>query len=93
MAVSLALAAFVQSTALALATDRPRVLTHQSFVEDVLNDAKLPIDDPRAMLDFVLGTLSERVKVYPTENYYYFNFINNGVRYAGNIRLDAEDRD
>src|SRR5439155_3623371 len=33
------------------------------------------------------------VQVYPTENYYYFRFAHNGVRYAGDIRLDATDRD
>ncbi len=33
------------------------------------------------------------MKVYPTENYYYFTFTHNGVAYAGNIRLDASDRD
>ena len=32
---------------------------------------------------FVLGQLPERVQVYPTENYYYFGFIHNGVRYQG----------
>jgi hypothetical protein len=33
------------------------------------------------------------VKVYPTENYYYFDFLHSGVRYSGNIRLDRSDRD
>ena len=33
------------------------------------------------------------MKVYPTENYYYFGFFHNGIRYAGNIRLDASNRD
>jgi hypothetical protein len=33
------------------------------------------------------------VKVYPTENYFYFSFYHNGTRFAGNIRLDALDRD
>ena len=33
------------------------------------------------------------MKVYPTENYYYFGFMHNGIRYAGNIRLDASNRD
>ena len=45
------------------------------------------------MLAFVLGTLPDSVKVYPTENYYYFYFYHNSTRYAGNIRLDASDRD
>ena len=40
-----------------------------------------------------MSQLPERVKVYPTENYYYFGFFHNGIRYAGNIRLDASNRD
>ena len=53
----------------------------------------LPLSDPKAMLTFVLESLPDRVKVYPTENYYYFNFYSQGVRYAGNLRLDMMDRD
>jgi hypothetical protein len=33
------------------------------------------------------------VKVYPTENYYYFRFIHAGTPYAGNLRFDPRDRD
>jgi hypothetical protein len=45
------------------------------------------------MLAFILDSLPDRVKVYPTENYYYFYFYHEATRYAGNIRLDAKDRD
>jgi hypothetical protein len=45
------------------------------------------------MFSLVLASLPDHVAVYPTENYYYFNFLANGVRYAGNIRLDASTRD
>ena len=51
------------------------------------------IKDPMAVFTFVLGNLPDRVKVYPTENYYYFSFFHDHVRYAGNIRLDVIDRD
>jgi hypothetical protein len=71
----------------------PRLVTHESFVEDVLRATELPLADPVAMFAYVLGALPDRVKVYPTENYYYFSFIYGKVRYAGNIRLDAMDRD
>jgi hypothetical protein len=75
-------------------TERPKVTTHQSYVEDVFKStADLPLARPNAMFGFVFDSLPDRVKVYPTENYYYFNFIYRGVRYAGNIRLDAKDRD
>jgi len=71
----------------------PRLATHESFVEDVMRATELPLADPVAMFAYVLGALPDRVKVYPTENYYYFSFIYRKVRYAGNIRLDAMDRD
>jgi hypothetical protein len=73
--------------------ERVRIITHQSYVEDVLNKTELPLGDPTAMFAYVLGSLPDRVKVYPTENYYYFRFIEKGVAYAGNIRLDVSDRD
>ena len=72
---------------------QPRLFTHESYVEDVLRATKLPIDDPLAMFAYVLGALPARVTVYPTENYYYFKFVYQNVTYAGNIRLDAMDRD
>ncbi len=74
-------------------TSTPRLVTHESFVEDVIGQTRLPLADPVAMFAYVLGALAERVNVYPTENYYYFRFIHNKVPYAGNIRLDAMDRD
>ncbi len=46
-----------------------------------------------AVFAFVLNSLPDRVKVYPTENYYYFSFTYAGVPYAGNIRFDASNRD
>ena len=86
---------FVSAVAVvaAPAAERPRLYTHQSYIEDITNETALPLADPKAMLTFVLESLPERVKVYPTENYYYFNFYNQGVRYAGNLRLDMMDRD
>ena len=75
------------------AGNRPRLYTHQNYIEDITNETVLPLSDPKAMLTFVLESLPDRVKVYPTENYYYFNFYSQGVRYAGNIRLDMMDRD
>lgn len=72
---------------------RPRLYTNQNYLEDVMKDTELPLGDMPAMLEWVLSSLPERVKVYPTESYYYFTFYHQGVRYAGNLRLDAKDRD
>jgi len=73
--------------------DRPKLFTHQSYVEDVLKTFSLPIEDPKAVFAYVLDNLPEQVKVYPTENYYYFRFVYNHSQYAGNIRLDPITRD
>jgi hypothetical protein len=86
-------ALFTCAASLALAQDQPKLQTSQDYLEELYRGAKAPVGDSKAMLAFVLQGLPERVKVYPTENYYYFGFYSGGVRYAGNIRLDASDRD
>ncbi len=77
----------------AIAQDGPRLETNQFYIEQLARKTTLPLADPLAMFGHVLGGLPERVKIYPTENYYYFHFMQNGVRYSGNIRLDRSDRD
>ncbi len=77
----------------AKAEGQPRLTTHQSYVEDVMRGSGLAIDDPLAVFNFVLGSLPETVTVYPTENYFYFHFVYDKARYAGNIRLDNVDRE
>ncbi len=74
-------------------SDPPRLHLHQNYIEDVLHSGALDVKDPMAVFAFVLNSLPDKVKVYPTENYFYFTFELNGAPYAGNIRLDASDRD
>src|SRR5919109_1433246 len=71
----------------------PRLSTNEAYVQDAMRNTTLAIDDSMAVFAYVLGALADRVKVYPAENYYYFSFIHDHVRYAGNIRLDVLDRD
>jgi hypothetical protein len=78
---------------LARAEDAPRLNTNQTYQEEAARKTTLDVSDPMAVFTFVLNSLPERVKVYPTENYYYFSFVHDGVPYAGNIRLDASNRD
>jgi hypothetical protein len=77
----------------ARAGESPRLFTHQSYVEETAQNTDVPLGNLRAMFGWVLGSLPARVKVYPTENYYYFRFMHGGLNYAGNIRLDVQDRD
>jgi hypothetical protein len=72
---------------------RPRIYTNEAFVEDATRTTSVPVADLIATFAFVFGGLADDVKVYPTENYYYFSFYHNATRYAGNFRLDASDRD
>lgn len=75
------------------AQELPKLQTNQEYVEELYRNAQAPVADKKEMLQFVLKSLPDRVKVYPTENYYYFRFYSGGVQYAGNIRLDASNRD
>src|SRR5437667_9922652 len=79
--------------AAAQSSELPRLETNEAYVEEVTRTTTLAINDPIAVFAFVLNSLPDRVKVYPTENYYYFSFLHNAKRYAGNIRLDASNRD
>jgi hypothetical protein len=92
-AFSLAALASAITGASAQSANLPQLQTHQSYMEDVIRRTTLDVTDPMAVFAFVLNSLPDRVKVYPTENYYYFKFNHNGIEYAGNIRLDASDRD
>jgi hypothetical protein len=80
-------------TAKAQPNDKPALHLHQNFIEESARQTTLNIDDPLAVFAFVFDSLPYRVKVYPTENYFYFTFTHNSVVYAGNIRLDASNRD
>jgi hypothetical protein len=76
----------------AAAQDPPRLNTNETYIAELTHTHTLAIDDPMAVFAFVLGSLPERAKVYPTENHYYFSFDLNGIRYAGNIKIDAHLR-
>lgn len=80
-------------TADATETQRPRIHTNQQFLEDLAVANALKITDAASVFSMVLESLPDRVKVYPTENYYYFKFNYAGVQYSGNIRLENERRD
>jgi hypothetical protein len=77
------------------AEDRSRAALHTNEADiGVLRPGgALATADIVAVFSYVLNALPERVNVLPTENYYYVRFVHDGVRYVGNIRLAAADRD
>ena len=62
------------STGVVTAAEEMRVTTHEAYVEEVSRGADFDIGDIKAVFALVLASLPERVKVYPTENYFYFTF-------------------
>jgi len=74
-------------------TQQPILHTGQAYIEETMRASTLDIKDSMAVFAFVFANLPDQVKVYPTENYYYFRFLYEGVPYDGNIRLDARNRD
>src|SRR5262245_46782804 len=94
-AVAAIVAALAVPTGVAVAQpqSRPHLVTNEAMVAEVTRPAAFDIKDPMAVLAFVLGSLPDRVTVYPTENYYYFKFVHAGVPIAGNLRLDPRVRD
>lgn len=87
-----ALAIFVFVTGASVA-EPLKLYTNQAYLEEAQDARVLPLDDKKAMFKLVLDSLPPRVKVYPTENYFYFKFLHNNVPWAGNIRLDVLERD
>lgn len=71
----------------------PRLVTVEEITDELRRAHALAIDKPGEVAAFVFAALKDKVKVLPTENYYYFRFIHGGVAYAGNFRLDPVDRD
>jgi hypothetical protein len=89
----LAAAALAATVAAAAAQDAgpPKLEPLEAYVNEVTRATALDVKDPMAVFAFVLNSLPDRVTVYPTENYYYFNFYYGGGPYAGNIRIEPAD--
>ena len=71
----------------------PRVHFNQTWIEEATRAHKLDLTDPMVVFAHVFRSLPDRVRVYPTENYYYFSFVANGNAYHGSIRLEPLHRD
>jgi hypothetical protein len=78
----------------AAAQSRPNgVVLNQDYIDATRTAPDFAIDDITGAFGHVFSALPDRVRVYPTENYFYFTFGYKGLIYAGNMRLDVKDRD
>jgi hypothetical protein len=89
--IASALASYGQGDAAGKVQKSPLVVFNQKMIDGVYTLTDL--DDPMSVFKAVFAALEEEVVVYPTENYYYFQFYSSGSSYWGNLRLDAKDRD
>ncbi len=69
------------------------IRTNEHYIDALKQSHPLDVTDLMAVFRSLFAALPDSVKVYPTENYYYFTFFNDGIEFAGNFRLDASDRD
>jgi hypothetical protein len=74
------------------AGDKP-ALTLQQTVLEGLKTTGLDLKDPVAVFATVFAQLPGDVKVYPTENYYYWQLYCEGREIRGNIRLPSGQRE
>ena len=84
--------AVVAAATAAAGAERPRLETNERYIGEVSRQGDLDLTKLKDVFAFVLGSLPDRVNVYPTENYYYFWFYADAVRYAGNIRIEIADK-
>ena len=65
------------------------------FNETLIRSWQTPLnlENPDAVFEVVLRSIGREARVYPSENYYYFRLNASGRTIAGNIQLDARDRD
>ncbi len=74
------------------AEDAPRIDTNEAYLAEIARAPKVDVGNVMAMFELIFRSLPARVEVRPTENYYYFRFIEAGVPWAGSIRLGPGER-
>jgi len=69
-----------------------KIILNQKYIEEI-NESNNYIDikNHLAIFENVFNLLPNEVTIYPSENYYYFEFINDGISYQGNIGLFKDE--
>jgi hypothetical protein len=69
----------------------PRIVTNHRYIEEL--DRSIDIENPKSVLVWILNALPDDVTVFPSENYYYYLFVANGMQIGGNIAFPPPLRD
>lgn len=84
--------AVCSSSAPARAQGATTLSTNAQMIEDLARGPAFDVRDPVRVLAHVLRRLPDEVRVYPTENYYYFTLHADGVAWAGSLRFGPDER-
>jgi hypothetical protein len=69
----------------------PILKTNENYIRNINNEISL--DNTINVFKLVFNLMKPEVTVYPTENYYYYQFESSGKTIKGNIALFADERD
>jgi hypothetical protein len=92
-AAATALAVVAGGAARAAAPDAPRFTLNEDMLTGVRSGSSERACDPQTVLGDLFAQLGPEAHVFPTENYYYFQFHRAGRAYAGSLRLASDTRD
>jgi len=70
-----------------------RFQLNQTVIEDVRTGDAATACDWKPVLTDLLAQLGPRAHVYPSENYFYFQFFRGGRSWSGNLRFPVDSRD
>jgi hypothetical protein len=88
-----AVTALLLGAGAARAGDTGALSTNEAVARSVERQVALDVKDKKAVFAYVFKQLPDKVKVFPTEHYYYFKFYHAGLVYAGNMRFENDLRD
>ncbi len=66
---------------------------NETLVRGVRLPEEMPACTPESVLPDLLRQIGGEATIFPTENYYYFQFYQGGRSYSGDVRLPADIRD
>ncbi|WP_303435493.1 hypothetical protein [Tenacibaculum sp. 1_MG-2023] len=66
----------------------PKIDLNQEYIEQLLSSSsQINIEKHLEVFENIFNSLPNEVTIYPSENYYYFEFVSNGINFQGNIGL------
>lgn len=91
--LSTLLALSTQTIAVADPVRQREFILNERMIERLGTPAAPPACEPRTVVADLIRQIGPSATVYPTENYYYFNFFQDGKSYSGSLRFTPGKRE